>query len=204
MEFKLVSKNNMGVVIALILVVMLSQSKIFNFCFETYLGRMFLLILIIFVAYTNQILGLFVVLCIIVAFNINSMNVVQSYNYYEGFDGSENTTNGSENTPDSAILKDKIATNKAKENILKNNLNILQQKANNDSQDATTTSSVASNTTGTESFKGREGFNLQDIEVNMLRGKQSNTVPVFNDSREQNDNVSPSDKSVFISDYSSF
>ena len=132
------------------------------------------------------------------------MNVVQSYNYYEGFDGSENTTNGSENTPDSAILKDKIATNKAKENILKNNLNILQQKANNDSQDATTTSSVASNTTGTESFKGREGFNLQDIEVNMLRGKQSNTVPVFNDSREQNDNVSPSDKSVFISDYSSF
>ena len=38
----------------------------------------------------------------------------------------------------------------------------------------------------------------------MLRGKPSNSIPVFNDSREQSDDVSPSDKSVFTSDYATF
>jgi hypothetical protein len=203
MDFKLVSKNNMGAVVALILVVLLSQSKFFKFCFDSYLGRMILLIFIIFVAYTNKILGLFVVLCIILAFNFNSMNVVQSYNYYEGFDVSGNITDASGNSTATSIFKDKIAIDKAKENRLKNKLNILQQKENN-SQTAATTSSAAASTTGTESFRGREGFNLQDIEGTMLRGKSSNAVPIFNDSRHQDNDVSPSDKSVFTSAYASF
>ncbi len=188
MNFKLVSKNNMGAVIALILVVLLSQSKFFYFCFESYLGRMLLLILIIFVAYTNKILGLFVVLCIIVAFNINSMNVVQSYNYYEGFDGSGNLNI--------------VPIDKSKEDILKGKLNVLQKNASDSSQ--TTTTTTTSSAVSSESFRGREGFNLQDMEGSMLRGKPSNAVPVFNDSRLQNDNVSPSDKHVFSSGYSSF
>ena len=202
MDFKLVSKNNIGAVVALILVILLSQSKFFNYCFETYLGRMILLILIIFVACTNKILGLFVVLCIIIAFNFNSMNDVQAYNYYEGFDTSGNAIDASGNTHAISILNDKIAIDKAKENILKNKLEILQKKAGNSSQTATTTSSATSS--GTETFKAREGFNLQDMEGSMLRGKPSNAVPVFNNSRQQDDYVSPSDKSVFTSSYSSF
>jgi hypothetical protein len=44
---------------------------------------------------------------------------------------------------------------------------------------------------------------MTDRETNMLRGKQSNTISGFN-SREQSDDVSPSDKSIFSNDYSSF
>ena len=101
MDFKLVSKNNMGIVITLILVILLSQSRFFDFLTETALGRMFILMLIILISYTNKFLGLLAVLFIIIAFNQYDMNVVQSYNYYEGFDGSGNSTA-------SAVLNDKI------------------------------------------------------------------------------------------------
>jgi len=47
MDFNFVSKNNMGIVITLVLVILLSQSKFFYFLTETYLGKMFILCLII-------------------------------------------------------------------------------------------------------------------------------------------------------------
>jgi hypothetical protein len=175
----------------------LSQSRFFDFLTETALGRMFILVLIIFISYTNKFLGLLAVLFVIIAFNQYDMNVVQSYNYYEGFDGSGNSTA-------SAVLNDKITIEKAKEDIAKQKLTALSNQGNS-SQTATTTSSAASGTTTTtESFNGREGFCMTDRESNILRGKQSNTIPVFNNTRNQDDNVSPSDKSVFSSLYSSF
>lgn len=188
MDFQLVSKNNMGIVITLVLVILLTQSKFFNFLTETALGRMFFLAFVIFISYTNKILGLLAVLFIIIAFNQYDINVVQSYNYYEGFDISGNSVDASGNNLDNAK---KVAVVKD----ISNN--------NNSSQTATTTSSVATTTTS-ESFGGREGFCISDRETNMLRGKQSNTIKVFNNSREQDDNVSPSDKLVFSSSYASF
>jgi hypothetical protein len=195
MDFKLVSKNNMGIVITLILVILLSQSRFFDFLTETALGRMFILMLIILISYTNKFLGLLAVLFIIIAFNQYDMNVVQSYNYYEGFDGSGNSTA-------SAVLNDKITIEKTKEDIASQKLTALNNQANS-SQTATTTSSAASGTTS-ESFGGREGFCMTDRESNILRGKQSNTIPVFNNTRNQDDDISPSDKSVFSSSYASF
>jgi hypothetical protein len=49
----------------------------------------------------------------------------------------------------------------------------------------------------------KEGFCLSDKEATMLRGKQSNTIPVSNASREQVEDVSPSSKSIFSGDYGS-
>jgi multidrug efflux pump subunit AcrB len=50
-----------------------------------------------------------------------------------------------------------------------------------------------------------EGFNITDKEDTILRGKQSNQVPVFSSFHSNPlDNVEPSDKSVFPSLYSSF
>lgn len=195
MNFKLVSKNNMGVFVTLILVILLSQSRFFDFLTETALGRIVILALIIFISYTNKILGLLAVLAIIIAFNQYNMNVVQSYNYYEGFDVSGNST---ANT----LVNDKVDILKDKENILKQKLTALNNQVNS-SQTATTTSSAASGTT-TESFSSREGFCMTDRESNILRGKQSNTIPVFSNTREQDDSVSPSDKSVFSGSYASF
>lgn len=201
MDFKLVSKNNVGVVVTLILVILLSQSRFFAFLTETALGRMVILVFIIFIAYTNKILGLLAVLAIIIAFNENNMNIVQSYNYYEGFDGSGNQTA-------SAIIQDKITIDGAKQNILNQKMSALKNQSSS-VQTATTTSSVASGTsngsttTTSESFGGREGFCMSDRETNILRGKQSNTIPVFNNTRDQDDNVTPSDKSVFSTSYAS-
>ena len=187
MAFKMVSKNNMGVVMTLILVVLLSQSRFFDFLIDTHLGRMVLLALIIFIAYTNKILGLVAVLVVIIAFNNNDMSMVYSYNYYEGFDVSGNVLNG---TVKNAV-KSKLQT-------------VKQDISGNITNSSATTTTTSSSASGTETFNGREGFCMTDRESNMLRGKQSNTVPVFNNSREQSDDISPSDKSVFSSEYSTF
>jgi hypothetical protein len=198
MAFKLVSKNNMGIIVILILVILLSQSRFFDFLTETALGRMLMLVLIIFISYTNKLLGLLAVLFVIIAFNQYNMNTsVQSYNYYEGFDVSGNS-------PASEIIKDKVNILKAKEDILKQKLTALNNKNNSSQTDATTSSAVSGSTSNSESFGAREGFCMTDRESNILRGKQSNTIPVFNNTRDQDNNISPSDKSVFSNTYSSF
>lgn len=178
MDVKLISKNNMGVVMTLILAILLSQSRFFNFLIDKHLGRMILLGFIILIAYTHKMLGLVAVLFIIIAFNHYETNMVRSYNYYEGFDASGGT------------IQD--ANNKSQ---------MLQQDM---SGNIGTSSTNNTSSSGTKTFKGREGFCMTDRESTMLRGKQSSTVPVFNNSREQSDDVSPSDNSAFKSVYESF
>ena len=190
MDIKLVSKNNMGIGITLILVILLSQSRFFDFLTDTPSGRIILLALIILIAYTNKILGLLAVLFVIIAFNQNDISVVQSYNFYEGFDGSGNST-----IMKDKLTQDKLTQDKAKEDILKKKMPVLNTDGN---------SSQTTATSSKESFGGREGFCISDRELNILRGKQSSTVPVFNKSREQINEVDPTDKSVFSDSYASF
>lgn len=175
MDFKIVSKNNTGVFMTLILVVLLSQSRFFDFLIDTPLGRMILLAFVILIAYTNKILGLVAVLFIIIASNQNNMNMVYSYNYYEGFDISGNSD----------------VSGNLLNGTIKNN---IQSKLQGAQKTITTTST-------SESFKGREGFCMTDRESTMLRGKQSSSIPVINNLREQSDDVSPSDKSIFAGDF---
>ena len=70
MKYNLVSKNNIGAVISLFLVILLSQSKVFNFLLDTALGRAILILFILVISYTNKILGVVSVLFIIIMFNI--------------------------------------------------------------------------------------------------------------------------------------
>jgi len=195
MNFNVISKNNMGVIITLILVILLSQSRVFDFLIDTHLGRIFLLAFVILIAYTNKILGLLAVLLIIISFNNHKINMVYSYNFFEpnvslfeGFDGSGNSMQVTKSVEEA---KDKV----------KNKISSNVQNIMDNSQTTTATSSAVSST---ETFKGREGFNMSDRETNILRGKSSNSVTVFNNLREQTDDVSPTDKSVFTSDYSTF
>jgi hypothetical protein len=177
MALKLISKNNIGIISTLFLVMLLSQSRCFDFLTETPLGRLFLLAITIFICYTNKIFGLLAVIFIIIAFNVNDSNVVQSYNFYEGFKEG--------NKPEEKIEE----ANKTEE---------TSKKAKTDmSETATTTSSSVSG-------NAREGFCMPDRELNILRGKQSNAIPVFNKSREQISEVDPTDKSAFSSDYAPF
>ena len=192
MNIKFVSKNNLGMVAVMILVIMLSQSRFFDFLTDTSFGRLSLLALIVFIASTHKVLGLLAVLFVIIAFNYNDTNTVYSYNFYEGFDISGNSiTDGSGNP----IIQ-------AKETKIEDKTNVIKNKINADSQTTTSTSSSTSSTS--ESFGAREGFCMSDRELQMLRGKQSSTVPVYNKSREQPEDVDPTDKSIFSGGFSIF
>jgi len=157
MDFKLVNKKNLGIMTTLILVILLSQSRFFNFFSETVLGRMVLLAFIIMISYTSKFTGLLAVLFIIIAFRQYQYNTVHSYNFFEGFDPL---------TPAS---------------IPKSNVKSKEKK-----------------------IKGKEGFAISDMEFNIIAGKQSNSIPTYNKSRQQEDDyVNPSDKSTFTSDFAS-
>ena len=197
MDFKLVSKNNMGVVATLILVILLSQARFFDFLIDTALGRAFLILFILGISYTNQILGVVAVLFIIIMFNQSNIGYMEGFTSTTGTTGTTTPTGTTGTTgTNNANLKLKEQDEKAKIQKLKS-----QQAA------TTTTSSVAATvpptTTKSETFVGREGFNMVDREGTMLRGKRSNEVPVFSNTRSQGDDVEPTDKSVFTTAYSS-
>ena len=161
----LVSKNNMGVAATLILVILLSQSRFFNFLIDTALGRAFLILFILVISYVNKMLGVVAVLFIVIMFNNSNIG------YMEGFTETSETT-------------------------------------------GTTGTSGTTGTTGTdnkddkpkpkEMSSGREGFNTTDRELNMLRGKRSNEVPVLSTARSQSDDVDPTDMSIFKDTLSTF
>ena len=158
MDFKLLSKNNIGVVSTLILVILLTQARVFDFLIDTSLGMFILIIFILGISYTNKILGIVAVLFIIISFNNSDIG------YLEGFTSPVSTS------PNIKEKKDEV-----KEKV-------VEKKPEN---------------------KGIEGFNINEREHMMLKGKRSNEVPVYSNARNQDDDVEPSDKSVFAGNYSS-
>ena len=184
MELKLVSKNNMGAVATLLLVILLSQGRVFDFLMDTALGRAILIILILGISYIHKIFGVVAILFIVIMFNQSNLG------YMEGF------TDASGNTVPDTTVKQNISTQKA--------VTIDTPTPTTTTTPTTpTTTPTTPTTTTSETFIGREGFNIIDKEGTMLRGKRSNEVPVFSNARNQTDDVEPTDKSVFTSAYSS-
>jgi len=72
--YKILSKQNVGVALTLILTILLSQSNIMNLFFDTILGRTALVLILLCISYTNQILGIASTLLVLVVFACN-------YNY---------------------------------------------------------------------------------------------------------------------------
>ena len=79
MDFNFESKKTMGIVVTMILIILLSQSKFFNFLINTALGRSVLILLILGISYTNKILGVVSVLFIIIAFNQSELAYLEGY-----------------------------------------------------------------------------------------------------------------------------
>ena len=168
-------KKNIGYIITVVLIILLSCFKIFRFLTETILGRLLLVSLVVCVACSNKILGLVAVLAVILAFNYNEMRVVQPYNYYEGF---------------------KSASDSLKENDKK--------KAVDTANKIIKTASIPAKDVEPAKPAAREGFCMSDRERNIQKGKQSNSIPVSVYSRgNKTDNVSPTDKSIFSGLFSS-
>jgi len=204
MNFKFVSKNNIGVVVALLLVILLSQAKFFNFLFDTVLGRSVLVLLVLILAYVNQILGVVAVLFIIILFNQSTSG------YLEGF------TDASGN-----ISANKAARITEREQIKQNvKANLATKEATTPTPTSTTTTTTSTTPTTTTSTTaptklsslqskitsslqgGAEGFDVIGTENNIKRGKQSNKIPVSQHMRESM-NVSAFDGS-YTDNYSIF
>lgn len=153
MDFKLGSKNNMGAIATIILIILLSQSRFFNFLIDTALGRVFLIVFILAITCINKFLAVIIVLFIMIMFNQSTIG------YMEGFTADQSKdVSKADNVP-------------------------VKKEKNKD--------------------KGKEGFNTVDREGTILKGKRSNEIPVYSQSRSQSDDIEPTDKSVFKETYSS-
>ena len=191
MTIKLLGKNSMGIVLTLLLVILLSESRLFKFFTDTYLGRTFLITILLVASYLNKILGIACVFIIIIMFNINVVN-------YEGFD-----TN-TEKSSDSDKKDETTTTNKITTPITTHTPTPKDAKKEpNDKINVVTTSSSSENSENSEnseSIKNTksaiEGFDLQSTENNIKRGKQSNSIPV-NQYYKQSIEVAPYEQPNF-------
>ena len=203
MDFKLVDKKNMGGASLLLLIIILSQSRFFNFLIDTALGRAILITFIIFICCCHKIMGVIAVLLIIIMFNRSQIGIL------EGFDSGEINT---QQIKDNIQAKIQAATDACGNNT--------STTASAPSSTTTTTSAPASTTTPSTTTpstttpnlaslqskvaQAKEGFDLIGTESTIKRGKQSNSISVNNKSRSS-ENVLPSYENIFsTSIYSKF
>jgi hypothetical protein len=198
MNFNLVSKNNMGYASALLLAVLLSQSKVFNFLIDTTLGRSILILFILFIAYTNKILGVVAVLFIIILFNNSDIG------YLEGF--TDSSTDASGNTAvGSGELAQKI---KDKKDSMSSTTTTTPTSTTTDTTSSPTstttpTTTDTTTTTATSSATATEGFDIVGKERTIQKGNQSNQIPV-NDFMRVSPNVAPYEGGSFSESFSAF
>ena len=158
MDFNLVSKNNLGAATALLLVVILSQGRFLNFLLDTALGRAILILFILFISYTNKILGVVSVLFIIIMFN-NS-----NFGYMEGA-----TTMGSSMGPN---MSSSTGTNMG--SSMGHNMGSMKKDYSKKAPASTHTPAAPIKKTTVES--GSEGSNLLETERTGFN-KKSSSIP---------------------------
>ena len=170
MDFNIVSKNNLGTVIALLLVVILSQAKFFNFLLDTALGRAILIAFIIIISYMNKMLGVVSVLFIIIMFNNSDIG------YMEGFTSNNKpmkmkALSSSATNPPAALSSTSTNHSPGKMVALSDKTN--NHSAGNHSAGKMVALSDKKNTTN----DAAEGFDIIGTENTIKRGKPSNTIP---------------------------
>lgn len=209
MDFKLISKNNIGTVVLLFLVIALSQARAFNFLIDSALGRIFLIVFILCLSHCNKILGVVGVLFIVIMFNTNM--------YYEGFgnntssssssstkptsssSSSSKPTFGSTSTDTTSSSTTQINTDQVKEMIKQQIADASNNNTSSDSSDSSDSNKKSKNSKNTAA----EGFDILGIENNIKRGKQSNSIPV-NNFVHDSDSISPYEGSSFLGSFSPF
>lgn len=194
MNFKLVDKKNMGVVSLLLLVIILSQARFFNFLIDTALGRAFLIAFIIFISCCHKIMGVVGVLLIIIMFNGSKFGIL------EGFDAGDIKAQieakidacGNDTTPSTPPLSTSTPST----------IPSTTDACGNNTTSTTPPPNLAALQTKVEAAK--EGFDLIGTESRLKSGKQSNSISV-NHKTKNIDNVLPSEENVFsTSSYSKF
>lgn len=178
MNIKLVSKENLGCVILLLLVIVLCLAKSFDVFIDTPLGRIVLLLFVLILSYMNKILGVVSVLFIIIIFS-GSSNL-----YYEGFD--TNTMLKEQDTKTNDIKdqqKDKNQVQKGDNTVNvtqtgNTNVNTPTSSTNMDSSANLSTQNNSLINSSIASSTMSEGFDIIGLENDIKKGKQSNSIPV--------------------------
>ena len=194
MDLKLISKNNVGTAVLFLLVIALSQAKVFNFLIDTALGRFFLIICIVGLSYSHKILGIVGVLFIIIMFNSNM--------YYEGFGNNSKSSSASStsSTDASSISTDASSNSTTQIDTEQIKAMIKQQIADASNNN---TSSDSSSDSSSKNSKASEGFDVLGMENSIKRGKQSNSIPVNSFMRDSN-SILPYEGSSILGNFSPF
>lgn len=189
-------RTNTGAALgAALLLVALSQPRTYQFLMNTYMGRFLLAIVVASMAYVHIYLGAIAVLLVVLSVNYHETDPVKGYNYYqyEGFSGEMDVSDVSGNKPSKPVPPTQIQPSAQPNEETKA---LIQETTRATLEEKGVNPDNASNT-------AREGFCLSDKESNILRGKQSHSVPIFN-KRTQPDTISPSNGSVFDQHYAPF
>ena len=197
-NFQFISKKNIGGAMALFLVILLSQARIFNFLLDTVLGRMMLVASLLVISYLNKILGVVSVLLIIIMFNNSGLG------YMEGFTSdSEDKLKDKKSEAENTANTDKSDAENTATTVKSDAENTATTVKSDAENTANTAKSDAENTVNSLKTKMSEGFDVIGKENNIKRGKQSNSIPVSDFMRES-DHVSPHEGFTKFESFSAF
>jgi hypothetical protein len=150
---------------------------------NSYLGKFFLIALLIFATCINKFLGIFVVFVLFLMY-------YKKNNYAENFE----TVKAASDSQNTSSLANKLDSSK---------INVITTKLSSKTMPTTTTMT----TPALNSIKNGsgEGVDLQSTETNIIRGKQSNSIPIREKTKEADNNgdsIMPYDKSNFTEEFS--
>ena len=95
------SKNSIGIFFTLLLVLLLSESRLFKIFTDTYLGRIILISILLFVSYLNKIVGTVCVFIIVIMLSIMKPT-------YEGFEDNKEDENNKTTEADKNKVKNEV------------------------------------------------------------------------------------------------
>jgi hypothetical protein len=193
MALSSLSKNGIGIFFALLLVILLSESRLFKIFTDTYLGRVILVSIILFVSYLNKILATVCVFIIVIMFSMMKPS-------YEGFDVNKQDSNESAKKNEEKPITDgnkstpAITTSETKTPSKDKKIDVITS----DSAEETNAGSASEPTTDETAAPVTtiEGFDIQSTENNIRRGKQSNSIPISKYNKQQIE-VDPYESSSF-------
>ena len=171
-----ISNNNVGAVILLVFIILLSQSRVLDMFVNSTLGRISLIVFLLVISYMNKTLGVISVLSFILIASNSGWFVLE----------------GLENQPSKDEKKDNATSSSLSRSIedIKNEL-------------AAAVASRAANETDSEPVVTTEGFDVVGTERELQKGKCSNSIGVNNLSQDF-DMVSPGEGNIFSNVFSVF
>lgn len=189
-----ISNKNTGAVILLLLILLLSQSRIVDLFINTALGRVALLVFILAISYLNNTLGVISVLLIILMLNNSGWNILEGV---ETMDATE-TTGSDDTAPVVAPVAAAPVVAEESEEEKKKRIDDLQKQL------ADAKAALSNSDPETEPKVTTEGFDILGTERELQQGKKANSIGVDSGCRNC-DMVSPVEgDSIFSNFFSVF